>query len=328
MEIHLASWLVLFAVVIAVLIFDFYGHVRHNHYPSLREAGTWSLFYITLALLVGVFIGSIYGWRHGGEYYAGWITEWSLSLDNLFVFIIMMSGFRVPRELQQKVLAIGIALALLMRFVFILLGAALIEHFSWVFYIFGVFLLYTAWQQCREGKMPATTSQEPYEDNAFIRNLRRFLPVTDDYVGDRFVHQSNGRYFITPLFLVIIALACADLMFAVDSIPAIYGLTEEPFIVFTANAFALLGLRQLYFLIEGLMHHLVYLHYGLAAILAFIGGKLILHALHSNELPFINNGQAIDILPEPSIPISLAFIVLSLIITALLSWQASHHKQD
>lgn len=325
MEVHTASWIVLFAVVIGVLIFDFFGHVRKDHFPSLREAATWSAIYIGLAVVAGIVIGSVYGWTFGAQYFAGWVTEWSLSLDNLFVFVVIIGAFKVPRELQQKVLAIGITLALVFRLVFIMMGAALIEHFSWIFYIFGLFLLFTAFQQAREGA-GSEDEEEEYQENAFTRLMRKVFPVTEGFVGHRFLYRHHGRTFITPLLLVVVAVGSADVMFAVDSIPAIYGLTSEPFIVFAANAFALLGLRQLYFLIEGLLERLIYLHYGLAAILGFIGVKLIIHALHTNELPFINGGQHIEWIPEPSIPVSLGFIVVTLLLTTVVSLAVSHHR--
>lgn len=327
MEVHMMSWVVLCLVVVGVLIFDFFGHVRHDHFPTMKEAGTWSAIYIALAIVVGIFIGTIYGWDYGAEYYAGWVTEWSLSLDNLFVFVIIIGAFKVPRELQQKVLAIGITMALVFRLVFILAGAALINTFSWVFYIFGLFLLFTAFQQVREGIGGEAEEEEEYHENAFTRLVRKVFPVTEGFVGHRFLYRHHHRTYITPLLLVVIAVGSADLMFAVDSIPAIFGLTKEPFIVFAANAFALLGLRQLYFLIEGLLERLVFLHYGLAAILAFIGCKLIIHALHTNTLPFINGGHHLEGLPEPGIPVSLGFIVVTLIITTVASLAYSRRSR-
>lgn len=283
----------------------------------MKEAAGWSAFYIGMALLCGVVIGLVYGWNFGGEYFAGWVTEWSLSLDNLFVFIIIMAAFRVPKELQQKVLAIGIAMALVFRLIFILLGAALINNFAWVFYIFGIFLIFTAIQQVRAGIKG--DEDEEYQEALFTRMMRKVFPITEGFVGDKFLHRHAGKTYLTPLLLVVIAIGSADVMFAVDSIPAIFGLTKESFIVFAANAFALLGLRQLYFLIGGLLQRLIYLHYGLAAILGFIGVKLLIHALHENEVPFINGGEPIHWLPEPTIPVSLGVIVGVLVVTAVLS---------
>ena len=326
MEVTLLHWGVLSAVVLGVLVFDFYSHIRHDHFPSLTEAASWSGVYITLALLVVVVLGLVFDWHFASQYFAGWVTEWSLSLDNLFVFVIIIAAFQVPRELQQKVLAIGIAMALVFRLIFILLGAALIESFSWIFYLFGLFLLFTAIQQVREGVTTDDSEEEEYRENAFTRIVRKMVPVTPSFIGHSYFARLDKKLHITPLLLVIIAIGSADVMFAVDSIPAIFGLTQEAFIVFAANAFALLGLRQLYFLIGGLMERLIYLHYGLAAILAFIAAKLIIHALATNELPFINGGYPVHGLPEPSIPVSLGFIIVTLSLTAATSLIASRRK--
>lgn len=318
-------WIILFVVIIGMLIFDFFGHVRKDHFPSLKESAIWTGIYISIALLAGVVIGLTMGWDLGGQYFAGWVTEWSLSLDNLFVFVIIIAAFKAPREVQQKIIAVGITLALVFRFVFILLGAALIEHFSWVFYIFGAFLLFTAVQQVREGTTQDEEEAE-YKENAFVRGVRKVLPVTKEYHGHKYFANIDGKRYITPFMLVVIAVGSADVMFAVDSIPAIFGLTKEAFIVFAANAFALMGLRQLYFLIEGLMERLIFLHYGLAAILGFIGVKLVIHALATNEIPFINGGEPLTGLPEPTIPFSLGYIVVVLILTAVISLIVSRKR--
>lgn len=325
MYVPLIAWFILLVAVIGILIFDFFGHVRSEHYPSLKESALWTGIYITIALLVGVVIGICLNGSLGAQYIAGWVTEWSLSLDNLFVFVIILSGFKVPRPLHQRVIAVGITLALVFRLAFILLGAALIERFSWVFYIFGIFLLFTAFEQVKEGADTKTETKEEYRENTFVRFVRRFLKVTPDFVGHHYFLRQEGKIFITPLLLVVIAVGSADVMFAVDSIPAIFGLTSEAFIVFAANAFALMGLRQLYFLIEGLMQKLIFLHYGLAAILGFIGVKLLLHALSTNEIAFINKGKPLA-LPEPSIPFSLGFIVVVLALTAVISLLVSNHR--
>lgn len=326
MHVPLIAWIILVAVVIGILIFDFFGHVRKDHYPPLKESAIWTGIYISIALSAGVVIGLTLGWDLGTEYFAGWVTEWSLSLDNLFVFVIILSGFNVPRPLHQKVIAVGITLALIFRLVFILLGAALIEHFSWIFYIFGIFLLFTAYQQVKEGVHPEDEKDAEYQENGFVRFVRRFMKVTPDFVGHQYLQRIDGKLFITPLLLVVIAVGSADVMFAVDSIPAIFGLTNEAFIVFAANAFALMGLRQLYFLIEGLMQRLIFLHFGLAAILGFIGVKLLIHALSTNEIAFINGGEPLEFLPEPTIPFSLGFIVTTLVLTAIISLTVSHHR--
>ena len=327
MHVPLLAWIILFVVVIGILTFDFFAHVRKDHFPSLKEAATWTAIYIVIALAAGLVIGLTLGWELGGQFFAGWVTEWSLSLDNLFVFVIVISAFKAPREVQQKIIAVGITLALVFRLIFILLGAALIEQFSWIFYIFGVFLLFTAVQQIREGSASSEEEAE-YKDNVFVAWVRRIFPVTPYYVGHQYFATIDGKRHITPFLLVVVAVGSADVMFAVDSIPAIFGLTNEAFIVFAANAFALMGLRQLYFLIEGLMERLIFLHYGLAAILAFIGGKLIIHALSTNEIPFINGGQPFTGLPEATIPVSLGYIVGILIITTVTSLLVSRHRAN
>ena len=327
MHVPLLAWIILFVVVIGILTFDFFAHVRKDHFPSLKEAATWTAIYIVIALAAGLVIGLTLGWELGGQFFAGWVTEWSLSLDNLFVFVIVISAFKAPREVQQKIIAVGITLALVFRLIFILLGAALIEQFSWIFYIFGVFLLFTAVQQIREGSASSEEEAE-YKDNVFVAWVRRIFPVTPYYVGHQYFATIDGKRHITPFLLVVVAVGSADVMFAVDSIPAIFGLTNEAFIVFAANAFALMGLSQLYFLIEGLMERLIFLHYGLAAILAFIGGKLIIHALSTNEIPFINGGQPFTGLPEATIPVSLGYIVGILIITTVTSLLVSRHRAN
>jgi len=300
-------WLVTIGVTIAFFVFEFVAHVRTPHEPTIRESALWSAFYIGLALLFGVGIGWVSGWDFGGEYFAGYLTEKALSVDNLFVFLLVMTGFAVPKAYQQKVLLIGIVIALIMRGGFIAAGAALIENFSWIFYLFGALLLVLAWQQLRHDD-----SADP-GDNAVTRWARKVLPVTDDFRKDRLFSKENGRRMVTPLFITVVAIGVVDLIFAVDSIPAIYGLTEEAYIVFTANAFALMGLRQLYFLLGGGLERLVYLAQGLAFILAFIGVKLIFHALHVNELPFINGGEPLLWVPE--IPTWLSLVVIAGAIT-------------
>jgi len=306
-------WIITIAVTIGFFVFEFFAHVRTPHAPSIGESARWSGFYIGLALLFGVGIGLVSGWGFGGEYFAGYLTEKALSIDNLFVFLIVMTGFAVPKQYQQKVLMIGIVIALIMRGAFIAVGAALIENYSWVFYIFGALLLVLAYRQ-------AFSSHESDPANGRIVKLaRRVLPLTDDYHGDRISVKLDGKRFFTPMLLTIVAIGFIDLVFAVDSIPAIYGLTNEAYIVFTANAFALMGLRQLYFLIGGLLERLVYLAQGLAVILAFIGVKLVLHALHVNELPFINAGQSVEWAPEIPIWFSLLFIGITIAVATVLS---------
>jgi tellurite resistance protein TerC len=306
-------WIITIAITIAFFIFEFFAHVRTPHEPTVGESARWSAFYIGLALLFGVGIGLVSGWDFGGEYFAGYLTEKALSIDNLFVFLIVMTGFAVPKRFQQKVLMIGIIIALIMRGAFIAVGAALIENYSWVFYIFGALLLVLAYRQ-------AFSSHESDPSNGkLVKFARRILPITDEYHGDRLSVKIGGKRFFTPMMLTIVAIGFIDLIFAVDSIPAIYGLTNEAYIVFTANAFALMGLRQLYFLIGGLLERLVYLAQGLAVILGFIGVKLVLHALHVNELPFINGGKSVEWAPEIPIWFSLLFIGLTIAVATVLS---------
>ena len=329
MEVHALAWLVLAAIILAMITIDIVGHVRTPHEPTMREAARWSVGYIAVAVVFGVIVTAVWGREYGEEYFAGYITEKSLSIDNLFVFVIMISSFRVPRKYQQEVLLAGIVVALVLRLVFILAGAALIENFSWVFYLFGAWLLWTAVAQAREGvEEPEEHDADGYRPSGFVKLVSRIVPMTDGFVGGRLLHRHAGRTMITPLLLCIIAIGTADVMFAVDSIPAIYSLTAEPYLVFAANAFSLLGLRQLYFLIDGLLDRLVYLHYGLAAILGFIGLKLINHALHTNEVPFIAGGQSWEVIPEPSIGASLCLIVVVILITIIASVLASRRARD
>ncbi len=314
------AWLALGAVVAGLLTLDFVGHARSPHPPGLREAVGWSLAYMALAAGYGAVVWALAGAAWGQEFYAGWVTEWSLSVDNLFVFILILSAFRVPRAYQQKALLAGIVIALVLRLVFILAGAALIENFSAIFYVFGAWLIYTAVTQAREGvQRPDEHEAEEYRPSGFVRLVSRVVPMTDGFVGGKVIHRHAGRTMITPMMLCIIAIGTADVMFAVDSIPAIYSLTAEPYLVFAANAFSLLGLRQLYFLIDGLLERLVYLPYGLAVILGFIGLKLIDHALRVNSLPLINGGRPVELVPEPSTAVSLLVIVVTLVVVAVAS---------
>lgn len=306
-------WGITIVITIAFFVYEFFAHVRKPHEPSIGEAARWSAFYIGLALLFGVGVGMVSGWRYGGEYFAGYLTEKALSIDNLFVFLIVMTGFAVPRIYQQKVLMIGIVIALVLRGAFIAVGAALIANLSWIFYLFGAALLFLAYRQARGGHDDDPTN------NRFMRLVRRVLPITNEYHGDRLTVRKDGRRWATPMLLTIIAIGFIDLVFAVDSIPAIYGLTEEAYIVFTANAFALMGLRQLFFLIGGLLERLVYLAQGLAVILAFIGVKLIFHALHVNELPFINGGQPVLWAPEIPIWFSQLFVSATIAVATVAS---------
>ncbi|MGY2066630.1 TerC/Alx family metal homeostasis membrane protein [Blastococcus sp. SYSU DS0619] len=325
MDVPFWVWAVTIGVIVAMLAFDFVGHVRTPHAPTLRESAIWSGVYVGIAVVFGGLIFWFYGARYGGEYFAGYITEKSLSVDNLFVFVLIMASFGVPRQLQQKVLLFGIAFALALRTVFILVGAAAIENFSWVFYLFGAILIYTAWVQARSG---GHNKEEDYEENAVLRLTRRVLPTTEEYHSDRLSVRLDGKRFITPLAIALIAIGTADVIFAVDSIPAIFGLTQETYLVFTANAFSLLGLRQLFFLIDGLLDRLVYLAYGLAVILGFIGYKLVVHALHTNELSFINSGEHVTFIPEVPTWLSLAVILVTLTVTTVASLARSRRDRE
>lgn len=306
-------WWLTVAGIIGLLVFDYVAHVRRAHIPTLREAAIWSSVYVGVAILFGVGLLVFAGTTMGAEYFAGYVTEKALSVDNLFVFLVIMSSFRVPRADQQKVLLFGIAFSLFARTGFILLGAALIDLFAWVFYLFGLILLVTA------GNLVKPASEENHQpDNVMVRVARRLVHTTDTYDGDRLFTEVDGRRVMTPMLLVMIAIGGTDLLFALDSIPAIFGLTQHVYLVFTATAFSLLGLRQLYFLLDGLLNRLVYLTYGLAAILAFIGVKLVLHALHENNVAFINGGRPVAVV-EISTGLSLVVIFGVLLVTIVAS---------
>src|SRR5918994_5017975 len=306
-------WLLTVIGIVAMLVFDFVFHVRKAHSPTLKEAAVWSSAYVGLAILFGLGVWILGGQSMGTEYFAGYVTEKALSVDNLFVFLIIMTSFAVPRADQQKVLLFGIVFSLIARTGFIFIGAALIDQFAWVFYLFGLVLLLTA------GNMLKPEGEDSHTgDNIMVRIAQKLFRTTDRYDGDKLVTIGNGRRVLTPMVLVMAAIGGTDILFALDSIPAIYGLTENVYIVFTATAFSLLGLRQLFFLIDGLLDRLIYLSYGLAAILAFIGVKLILHALHENNVPFINGGEPVDVV-EISTGLSLSVIIGVLVVTVIAS---------
>jgi len=306
------EWIVTLAVTLAVLLVDVVVFARRAHEPSRRECLTALGFYIGLAIAFGIWVWNFHGSQFGLEFFAGWLTEYSLSIDNLFIFVIIMASFKVPKIHQQQALLVGIVLALVFRGIFIALGAVAIQRFSWIFYVFGAFLVYTAIRLARD------TDHSDDADNAVVRFAKTYLNTTDTWHGLKLYVKRDRKRVMTPMFLVIVALATTDLLFAVDSIPAIYGLTSEPYLVFTANVFALMGLRQLYFLLGDLLNRLVYLSQGLAFILFFIGVKLLLHALHENELPFINGGAGVNV-PEIPTLLSLAVIVLTLLVTTVAS---------
>ncbi|ALM52924.1 TerC family protein [Halomonas huangheensis] len=317
-------WATTVVGIIVLFLFDFVFHARKPHEPTFKEAAGWSVFFITLAMIFGAGIWVFWGPQYGAEYFAGFVTEKSLSVDNLFVFVIIMARFAVPRIYQQKVLLLGIAIALVMRAIFIALGAAAIARYSWVFYIFGGFLVYTAVHLAKTHFSETKDEDEGQQPSWIERWTRRVIPATSEYHGNSLFTRIDGRKLATPLFFVVVALGFTDLLFALDSIPAIYGLTKEPYIVFTTNAFALLGLLQLYFLLGGLLDRLVYLGLGLSMILAFIGAKLILEALHTNSIPFINGGQPIHWGPEIPIWLSLTIIIGVLLITTVASLLKTH----
>lgn len=304
MEVTAQAWAATIGVIVALFALDLGLSSRRPHAVGFREASAWSAFYIAIAVAFGIAFGTIAGWDFGAEYFAGYIVEKSLSIDNLFVFVIIMSSFAVPIEHQQRVLTIGILAALLLRAVFIALGAALLALFSFTFVLFGLILIITAVQLFRH------RNQDPsIDDNVLVALARRRLPITDAYHGGRLLVHIDGRRMLTPLFLVFVSIGSTDILFALDSIPAVYGITEEPFIVFAANAFALLGLRALYFLVSGLLERLVYLSTGLSIILGFIGFKLILHYLHKQN----------DAIPEIATTTSLIVITVVLTVTTLAS---------
>ncbi|MEV0704587.1 TerC family protein [Saccharopolyspora sp. NPDC050389] len=305
LEITTLTWVLTIAVIIALLAIDLIMAAAHPHRVGFAEASAWSVAYILVAIVFGVWFAMQYGGEAGTEYFAGYIVEKSLSVDNLFVFVIIMTTFAVPEEHQHKVLTFGIVLALIMRGIFIAVGAALLSFFSFMFLVFGLLLIYTAVQLFRH------RDEDPdVEDNVVVKAARRVLPVSDEYVGGKLVARVGGRRVVTPMFIVLIAIGSVDLLFALDSIPAVFGVTSEPYIVFTANAFALLGLRALFFLVKGLLERLVYLSAGLSLILAFIGVKLILHWAH------------VDIderVPEIPTPVSLVVIIAVLVVVTVAS---------
>jgi tellurite resistance protein TerC len=303
-EVTLAAWAATIGLIIVLLGLDLAVGALRPHAVGFREATAWSLFYIAVALAFGVVVGWIAGWDFATQYLAGYLVEKSLSVDNLFVFVVIMTTFAVPDRYQQKALTFGIVLALAMRAVFIAVGAALLELFSFMFLVFGLLLVWTAVQLYRH------RDQDPdVEDNPLVRAVRRVLPMTSHYQEGRLVTRVDGRRTVTPLMVVLVAIGSTDLLFALDSIPAVFGVTQEPYLVFAANAFALLGLRALFFLVRGLLDRLVYLSTGLAVVLAFIGVKLVLHWGHTLS----------DAVPEIPTLLSLGVIVVILAVTTVAS---------
>ena len=315
MDVSPLVWTITIVLTTGLLLVDVFVVGRKPHEPSTREVSRDLVGFVGLAILFGIGVWFFSGAQYGGEFFAGWLTEYSLSIDNLFVFIIIMTKLQVPRQYQQTALLIGIVIALVMRAIFIFVGAAAINQFSWVFYLFGLFLIYTAWKLAKDDDH----DDSQYDEPRIVAFARKRLRATDEWDGVKLFTKINGSRLATPMFIVVLSLGMTDLLFALDSIPAIYGLTKEPYLVFTANIFALMGLRQLYFLIGDLLKRLVYLSYGLSVLLAFIGVKLILHAMHENELPFINGGEHIKWAPDIPIWLSLVTIVGILAVTTVLS---------
>jgi len=326
MEVHAYAWIITVAVMVTILAIDIFVIGRRPHEPSMKESGIFIGVFVGLAIIFGLGVWAVSGPRYAGEFFAGWLTEYSLSIDNLFIFIIIMGKLAVPRHLQQFALMVGIVLALIFRGVFIALGAIVIDRFAAVFFLFGLFLLYTAVKLVIDYRNHDDEG-DGAGDNWLMRRVKRTFPSTDEYHGTKLTMNLDGRRLLTPMLFVIIALGTTDLMFALDSIPAIFGLTQEAYLVFTANVFALMGLRQLYFLIGNLLKRLVYLSLGLAVILAFIGVKLLLHAFHATPVL-----ELVDIDPHvvPEIPIwlSLTFLIITLAITTIASLIKSKHDDD
>ncbi len=305
MSVSLTMWLVTVGAILLLVVMDFFTVSRKPHDVSFREAAIWSIFYIAVAVAFGVFIWVWQGSALGTQYFAAYLVEKSLSVDNLFVFVIILAQFAVPSIYHQRVLLVGVVLALVLRAIFIAIGAAALAAFSFTFVIFGAILIWTGIQLFRHRDV----DPEP-KDNFVVRTVRKWYPVTPDYHGTKLFVRIDGRRMATPLMLVMLAIASTDLLFALDSIPATFGVTQEPYLVFTANAAALLGLRALYFLLKGLLSKLIYLSTGLSIILVFIGFKLILTFAHE-----VNN----DIPKIPTV-FSLCVIAGVLIIAAVASW--------
>ncbi|MBW1637920.1 MULTISPECIES: TerC family protein [Microbacterium] len=306
-------------VLTLILVGDLLLILKRPHIPSTKESALWVTFYVTLALIFAGLLFLMGDTKDSVDFLTGWAMEYSLSIDNLFVFVLIMTQFSVPRRYQQEVLMVGIIIALVLRAIFILIVGAAVEHLSPIFYLFGAFLIFTAIRQA----MPEKHEDDEQTENFIIRMLRRGIDISDNYDGAKLRTVVDGKKMFTPMLIVFVSIGVTDLMFAVDSIPAIYGVTQNPFLVFTANLFALMGLRQLYFLLGDLLEKLRYLHYGVAFILGFIGIKLILHAMNHNELPFINGGHPIEWAPDINNWVSLGVIFASMAVATVASLIAS-----
>ncbi|HEU4361073.1 MAG TPA: TerC/Alx family metal homeostasis membrane protein [Mycobacterium sp.] len=314
MHLSLLEWVVTVALTITVLLFDVLVIARRPHEPTMAECTFALSVYVLLAVAFGTWVWVGHGQRFGMQFFAGWLTECSLSVDNLFIFVIVVASFNVPKRYQQEVLFLGIALALVFRGVVITLGGVAVQRVSWTFYLFSVFLIVIAVRLA----LGSGHDEEVKRDNLVVRLARTYLKTTDEWDGLKLYLKDDGKRVMTPMFLVVLALATTDLVFAVDSIPAVYGLTREPYLVLTANIFALMGLRQLYFLLGGMLNRLTYLSRGLAVILMFIGVKLMLQALRQNDLPFIHGGKPFAV-PRISTAVSLAVIVVTLVVATAAS---------
>ncbi|HEX6878272.1 MAG TPA: TerC family protein [Nocardioidaceae bacterium] len=302
MDVPVWGWAAVLAVILAMLAVDLVAH-RREHVVSVREAAVWSAIWISLGLGFGVVVWSVYGSQAGGEYFAGYLIEKSLAVDNVFVFALIFSYFAVPRQYQHRVLFYGVLGALVFRAIFIAGGATLLDRFHWILYVFGAFLVITGWRMFRHRNEESDPGRNPV-----LRLVRRFVPTTDEYHGQKFWVRKAGKWVATPLFVVLIMVETSDIIFAVDSIPAIFAVTQEPFLVFTSNAFAILGLRAMYFLLADLMHRFVYLKLGLSAILVFVGVKMLL----------------LDVYKVP-IGLSLAVIATLLTVSVAMSLRATRN---
>ena len=270
MDVPLWAWGAVLGVILVMLAIDLFAH-RKEHVVSVREAAVWSAVWVTLGLGFGVIVWAVYGAQAGGEYFAGYLIEKSLAVDNVFVFALIFTYFAVPRQLQHRVLFFGVLGALIFRALFITGGVVLIDRFAWILYVFGAFLIFTGWKMFRHRDTETDLARNPV-----LRLVRRFVHTTNEYHGQKFWVKQAGKWVATPLFTVVVLVEATDIVFAVDSIPAILAVTQEPFLVFTSNAFAILGLRAMYFLLADMMHRFVYLKVGLSAILVFVGVKMLL----------------------------------------------------
>lgn len=320
MDLPAWAWALTMVVLASVVVLDLAMAIRNPHKLSTKEAASWAGVYIGAALVFGIIMFATQGAAYGGQFYAGYLTELALSVDNLFVFLLIIQGFRVPAVLQSRVLLVGIVLSIVLRGGFIAVGSVLIAKFSWVFLIFGAILIWTAIGQLRENAHENDEGEEHYEKSRFMKFAESKMRVSADYHGSKLFARIDGVKFVTPLLLAMIAIGSTDILFALDSIPAIFGLTQEPYLVFTATIFALMGLRQLYFLLAAMLKSLKYLHLGLAAILGWIGVKLVMNGLAENQLPFINGGHHIEWMPHIPTTLSLGIIAGVLAAVVLANW--------